>query len=914
MASLISCATGNLTTSTTWALVDSTSLLDSEAANTANTTSYVESATFTPGAITIDSIAVKMAVRVASPTGTASARIAQAGVLVAGTEVTVNVSDMPTCSTTANEGGWFLFKMSAPVTISAATIYTVSIKGSVAAEFTLYRNATAANWSRQLRTTTTQAPVAGDVMHAIGEHTGAGTGNSFVVTMDQTATTDYGPGTDSTPAMTIGKRGRLTYGITGATNYYLKLSGDLIGYNGGQFDMGQSGSEMPRTSTAVLEFDPVLDGGMGFVRRNGFICNRYGLSRTSGKNIVACKLTSNVVATNTSLPVDTDTGWLSGDSIAIAKTTVSSVRADETKILNGDAGANSMSITVALSNTHHGTAPYAGHVVLRTRNVIVRSATSTIMAYEVDGNTTVTNNSWVAFQYMGTTSTKSMQTINTTTGSVTNQYCAFIDNEQWCVAISTGSNNVIFQNNVFANFNSLNPNGQNGIAFGITANATLGANIVFTDNYLIGFGQAGSQAGQETVILNYNTINFSRNVMSSSTNGQALVFNNAISMIGTFDDNVIYGCNGAGGTVFGCIYPKLPLLGGTINRLIGFHNNNSFFTISNNVSNLNLNDCVFFGNSTTNIAFAQGGAAVNCIFTNVQVSSDAIQTSAAGISFASGGSSVKSKFVNSAIGVVTGNYTDNTVEIGVSGGYADLLFDNCTFGGNTVVGTQANLDSSSIIAFNKFQATTNNHQWYTKYGVARSTGAGLVDTTVRTSGSLGIRIAPIESATGFSWSFMVLARANTGIVVSGFAQKNTAFATDVATISLTLPGASVPTSTYTIGSTTGVWENWVVSGNYTGSIPLYATVTITAKSVTAAAYLYIDDIYNGTNSITALDVWTNGLPSPIMFEQLGDAQADALAVWGYSTSSAQFTTAGTAGNKLKSLHNPTLILDNEIII
>lgn len=162
MPAKISIATGNFADASTWGVVDATSLLDSEVGSTALTTAYVESAAFTPGAITIDGIAIKLAARVASPTGTISVRLAQAGATVAGTEVAINVSDLPTCSVATNEGGWILFKFASPVLLIAATAYTVSAKCSVASEATLYRNVTAGNWSRMLRTTTTGAPSATD--------------------------------------------------------------------------------------------------------------------------------------------------------------------------------------------------------------------------------------------------------------------------------------------------------------------------------------------------------------------------------------------------------------------------------------------------------------------------------------------------------------------------------------------------------------------------------------------------------------------------------------------------------------------------------------------------------------------------------------------------------------------------------
>lgn len=94
MAYLIAAANGNWTAAATWGSVDATSLLDSEAANTATTTAYVESSTFTPGAITIDGLAIKVSHRAVVATGTFSCRLAVAAVLVAGTETTINVSDM----------------------------------------------------------------------------------------------------------------------------------------------------------------------------------------------------------------------------------------------------------------------------------------------------------------------------------------------------------------------------------------------------------------------------------------------------------------------------------------------------------------------------------------------------------------------------------------------------------------------------------------------------------------------------------------------------------------------------------------------------------------------------------------------------------------------------------------------------
>lgn len=296
MAVLLSCATGNLTSSSTWALVDSTSYSNSEATAGTPTTTYALSSTFTPGAITVDALAIKLAARTGT-TGTISVALDQGGSTVAGTEVTINMSDLPASSATTLDGGWIVFKMASPVTLAAATAYSIKVKTSSSTQATVFVTATT-NWSRALRTTTAQAPVAGDDLIVAGEHTGAGTGNSFTVTNDQTASTDYGSNTTSlvTPAVAICKRGTLKFADSSAANPYLRLSGYLIVYNGGELDIGTTGTPIPRDSTAVLEFDCAADGDFGLVIRNGGVFTAQGLSRTSGKNAVSCKLTADTPA------------------------------------------------------------------------------------------------------------------------------------------------------------------------------------------------------------------------------------------------------------------------------------------------------------------------------------------------------------------------------------------------------------------------------------------------------------------------------------------------------------------------------------------------------------------------------------------------------------------------------------------
>src|SRR3990167_766631 len=130
MSVLVSIATGNFTVAATWGTVDATSYLNAEnATETLLTTLYSDtrSSAFTPGAITISHIGVKLC-ELRGSTGTMSVNLEldSDNSQVAGTEVTINVSDLPACLEVDASGGWIFFKLSSPVLLLAATAYQVA--------------------------------------------------------------------------------------------------------------------------------------------------------------------------------------------------------------------------------------------------------------------------------------------------------------------------------------------------------------------------------------------------------------------------------------------------------------------------------------------------------------------------------------------------------------------------------------------------------------------------------------------------------------------------------------------------------------------------------------------------------------------------------------------------------------------
>lgn len=725
MAVLVACADGNFTTAATWAVSDATAYLDSQNSVTTLTTAYVESSAFTPGAITIDAIAVKIGQRIGT-TGTISVRLAQGGATVAGTEVTVNCSDLPSCTsltsstvTSTGEGGWFLFKFAAPVLLIAATAYTVSAKTSNATQVSLYRNATANNWARVLRTTTTQAPAAGDDMIITKEWTAAATGTARVVTMDSTAATDYGSANtaETVAAIAITQGGTLTYGTTAATNYILRVSGHVIIYNGGTLSIGTTGTPIPRDSTAVLEMDCAADGGFGTITKNLAVANLQGLSRTSGKNVTWTKLTANMAAAATSASVAADTGWKSGDEVVFTPTTRTYNDFDR-KTLNADAGASSLAWTGGTTFTHLGTAPLQGEAALLTRNVKYRSVSSSNMTFFFLGDTATVDCDWMEARYCGTQTTGkfSFESNGGGAGTWTFHNCSFYDFEVIAIIIrgNTGTwtvDNCVFFNIANSSFGTLWTENQGGQTMTITNNCV---------SPCAGAGFITWQNGQPT------TGTVANNVVSGSFINMSFggVFVTAKNIPATWSNNEFHGNRGqlqfsGQGRTSGGHYIKNWKIWHTSNVVTGG------FYIGNS-SGIIFDGCEAYGNNganwqidtatLTSIAFysCTGGATTDFATTNnINVTTNTFNIA-----------DVQMKDCDFSVvaGVVAACTNDIQLTSGHFLGSCPIWGDNNFFGGTNVIAnlsTGADLGMSNSLVYLRSQRhnqTDDDHRMFLPQG------------------------------------------------------------------------------------------------------------------------------------------------------------------------------------------------------
>jgi hypothetical protein len=440
LADKVALGTGNWSTAGTWGVVDTTSkLVSTSTSTTALTTGTLDSATFTPGAITVIGVCVKLGSRASgTPTNTITITLRNSTDSVNVVSVTANVSDLPNSVSADFDGGWHFFKFSASQLLVAGKAYLIrATLSSTSTTVSLRTNGTANNWQRLLVTSTTAAPAAGDDLFLAGILDGAAnpaTATSITVTMDSTAATDYGSANTSVhvPALSVSKRCTLQYGTTAATNYVLRLSGHLVVFRDGVVNIGTVATPIPRGGTAVLEFDCAADADFGYQGQNGSTNVWQALSRTSGKNVSWTLLTADQSAGATSATIADDCGWLTGDEVAIASTT--RTRSDtEVVTLSGDAGASSLAHG-ATSAAHLGTtaSKHQAEVLLLTRSIIIRSVGTTNLGYVTMAAAANLDADWVSLKNLGGTTAGSAPwgiRLETTTGVVTLNHCIVRDNE-----------------------------------------------------------------------------------------------------------------------------------------------------------------------------------------------------------------------------------------------------------------------------------------------------------------------------------------------------------------------------------------------------------------------------------------------------------------------------------------------------
>jgi uncharacterized protein YgiM (DUF1202 family)/archaellum component FlaC len=123
---------------------------------------------------------------------------------------------------------------------------------------------------------------------------------------------------------------------------------------------------------------------------------------------------------------------------------------------------------------------------------------------------------------------------------------------------------------------------------------------------------------------------------------------------------------------------------------------------------------------------------------------------------------------------------------------------------------------------------------YTNYGLMRTTGPGLVDTTVRTSGGYAWRMESTSKTDPLEYTAQVVGVAGKPLAVTGYIRLNSNYGTaNLPTVTLSGLGMTGTNLTWTAAATSDTWQQFVVSGTPTDSALATVKVSIQSQPVLA---------------------------------------------------------------------------------
>ena len=749
-------------------------------------------------------------------------------------------------------------------------------------------------------------PGTGDDVLIAGDMTNvSGTTNPIAVTVDTNITVGSGQnlagfgGSSSTmfPAISIDSGGRLKASRTASATLLVKQM-IVLSYTDGELDYGKTSDRIPSTYKATLMYDPSNNLGYVGIRYSSnmnpaqsYYLSFVGASKAYIKTNYSSGLGTAASPLITSDPVD----WSVGDQIVVTPSAGYTTYANTapTSLTYTDAtGYNRRYFTLTFAAAHSfkvgdriilsGFTPAAYNGTAFTVDEVPSTTTLRIYGFTSTG---ITANATVMGTVVGHTSKSEYRYIKTKNSTTSYVLCTTAGGAEDALQYSPATTADIYNlsSSVQITVNKRNQSYMYTFDAG-PADTTADPTWWILDNcrmdyagnggpYNLGILANGYTAGSSSATIN-NTVFWA----PSGT----VIYDLATPHSTWNISNVVFAGFQSG--MFGPIttngYNK------TFTNIYAVDISGNFISSSGSSNTYRvLRLWATSPEPNSNPAIVLSGNAFNNLFISAYIQGVNSGTINRGISL---NGSLSNKFLNSEFGTVTKHY--DTDIYCTSSTLNTMVFENCLFGSTNLITNYLNQFAGSEIAFQKYQQTTNKHRWYTNTGSARSTGAGLEDTTVKTAGSINVVLLPENNTTGFAWEFNVLAPASSLSFINGYLQKNAAFGTSVAKVELWLPGSdtsSTADATFTADNTTGSYQAFNTYKLYSGTAPGLSTVRVTAISATASAYLYVSDLFN---SVGALNLWDKGKPAKQV--AITDFSSVPAAVWSFPDSNTVASTMG----------------------
>lgn len=242
------------------------------------------------------------------------------------------------------------------------------------------------------------------------------------------------------------------------------------------------------------------------------------------------------------------------------------------------------------------------------------------------------------------------------------------------------------------------------------------------------------------------------------------------------------------------------------------------------------------------------------------------------------------------------------------------LFDNLVY--TTIA--ESGYDVTTRIAFQQEKGVANSHRVKTFYGTISSTGDGLTDTTVHSTGTgkFAARFAPSSSITTLDWEFSTPTGdiSTKTMTVSMWVKINSAtyYAGTHQNPRLSI-NYDNGTISYAEATNSTAWQLLAVSFTPTTT---YGQITVTVSGKTDAtstnAYFYVDDFAVAYPPSVALDLggldnWASGLPVTPPVSLPISAGTVAQSVWQQLTTTSWGTNS--MGEKVKVIPGEIKYID-----
>jgi hypothetical protein len=691
----------------TWQAIDSTSFLTNEASSSLVTTTFTSSGSFTPTSSTVvDGLAIKVAQRVLTPSGTFTVQLAVSGTAVTGTMMTCNISDLPFMQVTViGNGTWVFFKFPSAVTLAASTAYTVQVQSSVANQVYL-STTTGTNYCRYLRTTTTGSRAAGDVSIISGDVMAAATTSISTLTQNTNDTNVYG-------SLEVGAYGSWTWGTSASTTYNHSTNSNVTIGGLGTLNMIATNA----TTIHTMKFSGSGAASCLLSMLNASIIRITGATKTA-----YAYLGADVAAAGTSITTTASTGWLAGDDIAIAPTSNVNTQSDRVTLATAASGTT---VTVpALTYAHGGTAPVTGEILNLTRNIqfLGTSTTNTFAVRLVSQDFQI---QYAQFQYFGSATSLSrgfgiacLVALNT---SFVN-YCAFKDSYATAYMID---NSYAYP---YDNFQ------MTGCVFYGPATyhmavwpTSLSANCTFTNCFSMAATSIGFYLADSFSVYNGLTVSGSGGQGISITNSVPRYTPNTYTNF-TYHSNAnimnvssMYGPSGAKVTLMSNLTAWRNPSGGVL------------FT---NCRDLIINSGTFFGNANGQVTINAGCG--NTIFDNFNIQAGVTVVGTIGIYFYSQVSS--GVFVDN---LTVGTVTQHSVADLETGGslVSGIVFRNLVQGSTTLISGTNTLPPGSFVAIQKLNNVYGSNRVYQYQGILSQDNV-IYDASVYPTATSSQRMTP----------------------------------------------------------------------------------------------------------------------------------------------------------------------------